>query len=1036
VASRAGQRREAVLLFAWNFCAVAAFFVGRSVRDALFLAHESAARLPLMYVATPLTVSLINLGYARVADRVRLDRLVVATSAILGALVAAAWLAVASGGARWIYYALYIGVEVMGSLVMMQFWTSASARFSPREAKKVFGRIAAGGTIANITIGFAIAQLAARTGAEGMLLACVGFLAAVAALAAALGRRPGAAAPPARVKRAAAAPPSADPPGTRHLKYLAPMIGCAVLASTLLDFQFKTLAAQTYAGDRVAMLRFFAFLSSGIGALSLAMQLFLTGRVLERLGVVGGLLFLPGTLGLSALGILFAPSLLTATISETGDVFRYTVNDAAMQLLYLPVPAAVRGRKKATIDGVIKPGTEALCGGALFLYRAVSGAIAPLAAVTVVATTLWAAAIVRLRRAYARSLAETLRRRRIVARAPDDVAARDVERAVRAALVSGDRTELGHALDLARLAPAPVAVELRALAGHADAGIRAQALGCLAAAGLAVEDASLDAALADPDPGVRAAAARAAGPGQLARVAPLLDAAEPAVLAAAVEALHDRGDAAARASVVARVRALLDGPGARLGLELARRAPDAELVPALVARLDVRGDVRPAVRALAAVGAAAEPALVAAVDDAPRAPGALAALGELGAAGSAPARAQVLAALAAPDEPRRAAACAAVARAGPADPTERAALASACAAELGHAYRALAAAEGLGHAESALLPDGKRALVPYRPAEVTGPAALISRALRERSERARDRLFQLLGALQPELDVATVRANLDEPDPVRRANAVELLDALSWRGPSARLKPLVLTLVDDSTRAAKVTAATKASWLRIPGRSREKWVAALLDDDSAWMVACAAYYAGATEIVAARPRLAELAADRRAVVAETAAAALLRLDPQTRAAAQKEPPMITTAEKVLFLKGIELFAAVPSEDLVEVARITSELTVDDDEVVFHEGDRGDALYFVVEGRVRVEQGGRQLAVLGERDVFGEMALLDPAPRSATAVAIEPLVLLRVGQDDFGDVLRERPEVAAGVLRVLTRRLRAANLAPAAPAQKP
>ena len=136
--------------------------------------------------------------------------------------------------------------------------------------------------------------------------------------------------------------------------------------------------------------------------------------------------------------------------------------------------------------------------------------------------------------------------------------------------------------------------------------------------------------------------------------------------------------------------------------------------------------------------------------------------------------------------------------------------------------------------------------------------------------------------------------------------------------------------------------------------------------------------------------------------------------------------MITTAEKVLFLKGLELFATVPSEDLVELAGITAELAVDEEDEVFREGDRGDALYLVVEGTVRVSRGGRTLATMGEREVFGEMALLDPAPRSATATAATSVTLLRVAREDFADLLRERPEVAAGVLRVLTRRLRAAN----------
>nr|MBK7063827.1 hypothetical protein [Deltaproteobacteria bacterium] len=538
---RPGQRTEAALLFAWNYCAVSAFFVGRSVRDALFLAHESSSRLPLMYVASPLAVSLVGLLYARVADRVRRDRLVRATSVALAALALGAWWAL---GERWVYYALYVGVEVMGALLMMQFWTSAGDRFSPREARRVFGLIAAGGTVANITVGAVISQLVTRTGAEALLLAVAGFLLAVALFSTLLARRPGARRASPRAAHRPGATTDVDPPGAGHLRLLGPMIACGVLASTLLDFQFKTIAVQTFAGDRVAMLRFFALLSSGIGAVSLFVQFFVTARVLERFGVTGALLFLPGTLGLSALGILASPTLPAAAVSEGGKVFRFTLHDAAMQLLYLPVPAAARGRRKATIDGVIKPGTEALAGAGLLAYRAASSALAPLAAVTAAAACLWIVAVLRLRPAYARSLTETLRRRRIPESAPDDVVTRDIERAAREALRSGDPATLRHALDLARLAPRALDAELRALAGHPDAAIRAGALTCLAPCGLS--DAELDRALAD-DTSVRAAAARAARPSQLGRVSALLDAAEPLLVAAAAESLHSHGDAEDRA---------------------------------------------------------------------------------------------------------------------------------------------------------------------------------------------------------------------------------------------------------------------------------------------------------------------------------------------------------------------------------------------------------------------------------------------------------------------------------------------------------
>ncbi len=1020
---RGARRAEAVLLFAWNYSAVSAYFAGRAVRDALFLAHESPSRLPLMYVVSPLAVSVVGFAYSRVADRVRRDHIVQATALLFAALLTAAWLSL---GPRWIYYALYAGVEVMGAMLMMQFWTSAGDRFSPREARRVFGLIAAGGTVANITVGLALARLVGRTGAEPMLLVCAGFLVAVALLARALARHPGArtAPSPRTPARTAATPSSTTPPGAGHLRLLGPMIACAVLASTLLDFQYKTLATQSFHGDRVAMLRFFAMLSSGVGAVSLLVQFFVTSRLLERFGVAGALMLYPGTLGLSAAGMLAAPSLASAAVSKFGDVFRYTVHDAAMQLLYLPVPAAERGRRKATLDGIIKPCTEALAGASLFAYRALSGALAPLAALTAIVTVLWVLAILRMRPAYARSLAETLRRRRLSAGVPDEALALDLAQAVRGALDSADPAELRHGLDLAPLAPRPLAASLRALVDHPDADVRARALACLAAGTVPIDDDALDRSLAHADPAVRAEAARAATGTQITRVAPLLDDPEAAVVAAAAGVLHAHGD---RERVVARVETLLvDGDAAvrTLGLLVARTVANPALLPALIARFDDPREARRALEAAAAVGPAAEPALVAALAQPDRAPAAVRALGLLGRPSSIN---HVAAALSHDDERVRDAACEALSRAATRDdppdlPGD--AMLVACETDLARAFTAMAAAAGLGRAESALMSDGTRALVPYRPDEVDGPAALISRALRERGERARNRVFLLLGALEPELDVPTVRENLDEPDPVRRANAVELLDAGAWRGRAGTIKSLVITLVDESPRELKLSAVSRR--LKLPARARDGWVTALLDDPNAWMAACAAYYAGAAGVVSARPKLDALTRDPRAVVRETATRACATLD-RGPGDTKEEGAMITTAEKVLFLKGIELFAAVPSEDLVEIAAITTEVAADESEEVFREGDRGDALYLVVDGSVRVERGGRTLAVLGVRDVFGEMSLLDAEARSATAVAVSGLTLLRIGRDDFTAVLRERPEVAAGVLRVLSRRLRAANL---------
>ena len=136
--------------------------------------------------------------------------------------------------------------------------------------------------------------------------------------------------------------------------------------------------------------------------------------------------------------------------------------------------------------------------------------------------------------------------------------------------------------------------------------------------------------------------------------------------------------------------------------------------------------------------------------------------------------------------------------------------------------------------------------------------------------------------------------------------------------------------------------------------------------------------------------------------------------------------MITTVEKVLFLKSIDLFRTLPSEELAQIAEIAEEQPLAAGDPVFAEGEPGDALYLIVEGKVKVHKGDKQLVQLSVRDVFGEMAVLDSEPRSASVTVLDDALLLKIGRDDFRDILSERPEIAMGVIKVLSGRLRVTN----------
>jgi len=76
--------------------------------------------------------------------------------------------------------------------------------------------------------------------------------------------------------------------------------------------------------------------------------------------------------------------------------------------------------------------------------------------------------------------------------------------------------------------------------------------------------------------------------------------------------------------------------------------------------------------------------------------------------------------------------------------------------------------------------------------------------------------------------------------------------------------------------------------------------------------------------------------------------------------------------------------------------------------------------------VRIVKGGSEIATIAKGACFGEMAVLDDAPRSADAVIMDEAVLLRIGSEEFYDVLAENPALTQGIVRLLTRRLREAN----------
>ncbi len=131
------------------------------------------------------------------------------------------------------------------------------------------------------------------------------------------------------------------------------------------------------------------------------------------------------------------------------------------------------------------------------------------------------------------------------------------------------------------------------------------------------------------------------------------------------------------------------------------------------------------------------------------------------------------------------------------------------------------------------------------------------------------------------------------------------------------------------------------------------------------------------------------------------------------------------------VRDAPLFTALDDEAAAALRASMAQVRLSRGDVLFAEGDPGDRLYVVTSGKVklgRTSADGREnlLAVLGPGEMFGELSLFDPGPRTATATAITDTVLIALGHDDLQPWLTGRPEVAGQLLRALAQRLRRTN----------
>lgn len=133
--------------------------------------------------------------------------------------------------------------------------------------------------------------------------------------------------------------------------------------------------------------------------------------------------------------------------------------------------------------------------------------------------------------------------------------------------------------------------------------------------------------------------------------------------------------------------------------------------------------------------------------------------------------------------------------------------------------------------------------------------------------------------------------------------------------------------------------------------------------------------------------------------------------------------MLSIAERIACLKETELLSGIPADILETIAEVAQEMYFADAEIVFHDDEKSDAVYFVVEGEVRVHKSGVELTRIGRNRCVGEMGIIDEGPRKGSVSSIGDTLLLKVSRDGFYRILQNDAKSLQNVLKIVLMKFR-------------
>lgn len=336
---------------------------------------------------------------------------------------------------------------------------------------------------------------------------------------------------------------------------------------------------------------------------------------------------------------------------------------------------------------------------------------------------------------------------------------------------------------------------------------------------------------------------------------------------------------------------------------------------------------------------------------------------------------------------------------------------------------------------------------------------LLRKALMHELEQGQRRIFLLLSFIYDPQPILRARDNLAQDSQEKRAYALEIIDILV----SQELKAILFPLLDDITSVQRLKQLHAFFPQQSLGRNQRLKAILSRPDEwiNPWTKACALYTIGSiggewkqggagefsySSALLHSAVISALSAPNP-LVRETAVWTLSRLDPgkyrsytrdlqndssseiaravrQVEAERQGEKVPLLLIERVIILKALGIFSETPEEVLAEVASILEEIEIKAGQTIFRKGDMASCMYIIVDGRVHIHDRERTLRHLNVGSIFGELAVLDPEPRSASVTAVEDTRLFRLDRDALYELMADHIEVIRGIIRILCRWLRA------------